>query len=296
MALCNSEECGMSLPPNFSRAVDLSSLGKPAPDMKSPLPGLEITAQNLQSEVLPLSTSKPVVVLCWTPRSTESVELLRTLGKFENDDAGKWVLAHVNIDEQAPVAQALQVRTIPYGVVFIGGQAVPFLEQLLSDNQLREVINKILAVAAQQGVGELPTEVTEPEEDEALAALDKGDYAAAEAAYRRLLARKPTDSYAKLGLAQVQLLARTHGVDAAKVMEDAIKHPDDVEIQIQCADVEVMSGYLEPAFDRLLRLIVIFEGDEQKRIKDRLLELFALVDPADPRVMKARTQLANVLF
>jgi len=250
----------------------------------------------LQAEILPLSKSKPVIVLCWSPRSPESVELLRTLGKLESAGGEKWILAHVNIDEQAPVAQALQARTIPYGVVFIGGQAVPFLEQTLSEDQLREVITKILTLAAQQGIGEEPVEETEPEEDEALAALDQGDYPAAEAAYKRLIARKPTDAYAKLGLAQVQLLARTHGVDAAKVMEDAIKHPDDIELQIQCADVEVMSGYLEPAFDRLLRLLLVMHGDEQKVIKDRLLELFALVDQADPRVIKARAQLANALF
>jgi len=286
----------MSLPPNFSQAVDLSSLGKPAPDLTSPIPGIEVTPLNLQAEILPLSKSKPVIVLCWSPRSAESVELLRTLGKLESAGSEKWILAHVNIDEQAPVAQALQVRTIPYGVVFIGGQAVPFLEQPLSEDQLREVITKILTLAAQQGIGEEPVEDTEPEEDEALAALDQGDYPAAEAAYKRLIARKPTDSYAKLGLAQVQLLARTHGVDAAKVMEDAIKHPDDIELQIQCADVEVMSGYLEPAFDRLLRLLVVMHGDEQKKVKDRLLELFALVDQADPRVIKARAQLANALF
>lgn len=286
----------MSLPPNFSQAVDLSSLGKPAPDTTTPLPGIEVTPLNLQAEVLPLSETKPVIVLCWSPRSGESVELLRTFGKLEGEYEGKWVLAQVNADKEVAVAQALQVRTIPFGVVFIGGQAVPFLEQLLSETQLREVLNKILTLAAQQGVGEEPVEETEPEEDEALAALDQGDYATAEAAYRRLIARRPNDSYAKLGLAQVQLLARTHGLDAAKIMADAIKSPDDIELQIQCADVEVMSGYLEPAFDRLLRLLVLFDGDEQKRIKDRLLELFALVDPADPRVMKARTQLANALF
>ena len=286
----------MSLPPNFSQAVDLSSLGKPAPDLTSPIPGIEVTPLNLQAEILPLSKSKPVIVLCWSPRSPESVELLRTLGKLESAGGEKWILAHVNIDEQAPVAQALQARTIPYGVVFIGGQAVPFLEQTLSEDQLREVITKILTLAAQQGIGEEPVEETEPEEDEALAALDQGDYPAAEAAYKRLIARKPTDAYAKLGLAQVQLLARTHGVDAAKVMEDAIKRPDDIDLQIQCADVEVMSGYLEPAFDRLLRLLLVMHGDEQKVIKDRLLELFALVDQADPRVIKARAQLANALF
>ena len=71
---------------------------------------------------------------------------------------------------------------------------------------MREVITNILTVAAQQGIGDAPVEQTEPEEDEALAALDQGDYETAEAAYKRLLARKPNDNYAKLGLAQVQLL------------------------------------------------------------------------------------------
>ena len=286
----------MSLPPNFSRAFDLSSLGKPAPDTTSPLPGIEVTPQNLQTELLPLSEQKPVVVICWTPRSADSVNTLRTLGQLEASDQERWALARVNVEEQAPVAQALQVRSVPYGVVFIGGKAIPFMEQPLSESQLKEVIQKILALAAQQGVGEAPVETAEPEEEEALAALDKGDFQTAEAAYKRLLDRKPNDSYAKLGLAQVQLLARTQGLDAAKVMDAALKNPDDVTLQMQCADVEVMSGYLEPAFERLLKLISALSGDDQKKVKDHLLELFALVDPADPRVIKARTQLANALF
>jgi putative thioredoxin len=158
------------------------------------------------------------------------------------------------------------------------------------------VINKILARAAKQGIGEEPAEQSEPEEDEALAAIDQGDYATAEAAYKRLLARKPSDNFAKLGLTQVQLLIRTEGVDGKKVMESAVSNPDDISIQMQCADVELMSGYLEPAFERLLRLIVILNGQEQTLVKDRLLELFFLVDPADPRVIKARAALANALF
>jgi putative thioredoxin len=286
----------VSLPPNFSQAVDLSSLGKPPVDTSTPMPGLEVTAENLQAEVLPLSNSKPVVILCWSARSAESVSTLRALGNLESSDSGKWVLARVDIDTQAPVAKALQARTIPYGVVFIGGQAIPFLEQALSESQLREVITKILTLAAQQGIGEEPIEPTEPEEDEALSALNQGDYETAEAAYKKLLARKPNDNFAQLGLAQVQLLIRTDGVNAQKAMEDAIKSPDDIAIQLKCADVEVMSGYLEPAFERLLNLVVILDGDNQKLVKDRLLELFGLVDSADPRVIKARAALANALF
>jgi putative thioredoxin len=57
-----------------------------------------------------------------------------------------------------------------------------------------------------------------------------------------------------------------------------------------------MAGHLEPGFKRLLALISLTSGDEQKRAKERLIELFALVDPADPRVIKARAALASALF
>ncbi len=286
----------MTLPPNFGRAYDLSGLGKPPVDTSKPLPGLEVNAANLTTEFLPMSAQKPVVVLCWSPRSAESVEMLEALGRLALTDQGSWVLARVNIDEQPQVAQALQTRTIPYGLVFIAEQPIPFVEQALSETQLREVIKKILTLAAQQGIGEAPVEEAEPEEDEALAAIDRRDFAAAEKAYKDLLARKPNDMYGKVGLAQVQLLIRIEGVDGAKVMAQAIEHPENVQIQMECADIEVAQGDLEAGYKRLLALISVLSGDEQKMVKERLLELFALVDSADPRVIKARAALANALF
>lgn len=286
----------MSLPPNFGRAVDLSSLGKPKPESAGPMPGVEITPENLTNEFLALSKAKPVVLICWSPRSPESEEVVGILGKFALADQGAWVLGRVDVDAQQQVAQALQVRAVPFAVAIINEQMVPLFEQPYPEAQIRMVIDKVLALAAEQGVGEAATEKIEPEEEEAIAALDAGDYATAEAAYKKLLARKPNDNFAVLGLAQTQLMARTDGVDGAKVMQDAIASPDEIEIQLQCADIEIVSGYLEPAFARLLRLIPLFDGAEKKQIKDRLIELFALVDPADPRVIKARAALANALF
>ena len=286
----------MSLPPNFGRAVDLSSLGKPKPESAGPMPGVEITPENLTNEFLALSKSKPVVLICWSPRSAESAEVVGILGKLALADQGTWVLGRVDVDAQQQVAQALQVRAVPFAVAIINEQMVPLFEQPYPEAQIRMVIDKVLSLAAEQGVGNAPTEKIEPEEEEAIAALDAGDYATAEAAYKKLLARKPNDTFAVLGLAQTQLMARTDGVDGAKVMQDAITSPDDIAIQLQCADIEIVSGYLEPAFARLLRLIPLFDGAEKKQIKDRLIELFALVDPADPRVIKARAALANALF
>lgn len=286
----------MSLPPNFGRAVDLSSLGKPKPESAGPMPGVEITPENLTNEFLALSKAKPVVLICWSPRSPESEEVVGILGKLALADQGAWVLGRVDVDAQQQVAQALQVRAVPFAVAIINEQMVPLFEQPYPEAQIRMVIDKVLALAAEQGVGEAATEKIEPEEEEAIAALDAGDFVAAEAAYKKLLARKPNDTFAVLGLAQTQLMARTDGLDGAKIMQDALASPDEIEIQLLCADIEIVSGYLEPAFARLLRLIPLFDGAEKKQIKDRLIELFALVDPADPRVIKARAALANALF
>ena len=286
----------MTLPPNFGRAVDLSSLGKPKPEPAGPMPGIEITPENLTNEFLSLSKAKPVVLICWSPRSPESQEVVAILGKLALADQGAWVLGRVDVDAQPQVAQALQTRAVPFAVAIINEQMVPLFEQPYPEEQIRMVIDKVLALAAEQGVGGAPAEKIEPEEEEAIAALDAGDYAKAEAAYKKLLVRKPNDNFAILGLAQTQLMARTDGIDGAKVMQDASAQPDDIAIQLQCADIEIVSGYLEPAFARLLRLIPLFDGAEKKLVKDRLIELFALVDPADPRVIKARAALANALF
>lgn len=286
----------MSLPPNFGRAVDLSSLGKPKPEAAGPMPGIEITPENLTNEFLALSKTKPVVLICWSPRSPESQEVVAILGKLAMADQGSWVLGRVDVDEQPQVAQALQTRNVPFAVAIINEQMVPLFEQPYPEAQIRMVIDKVLALASEQGVGGAPVEKIEPEEEEAIAALDAGDYAKAEAAYKKLLARKPNDNFAILGLAQTQLMARTEGIDGAKIMQEAIESPDDIEIQLRCADIEIVSGYLEPAFARLLRLIPLYDGADKKIVKDRLIELFALVDPADPRVIKARAALANALF
>jgi putative thioredoxin len=286
----------VTLPPNFGNAVDLSSLGKPKPAAQGPMPGVEVTPENLTNEFLALSKSKPVILICWSQRSPESLEVVATLGALEIAYENSWALGRVDVDAQPQVAQALQVRAVPFAVAIINEQMVPLFEQAYPEAQIRMVLDKVLALAAEQGVGDAPTEKIEPEEEEALAALDAGDFPTAEAAYKKLLARKPGDSFATLGLAQTQLLARTDGLDGAKIMQDAISLPDDLDLQMKCADIEVVSGYLEPAFARLLRMIQLLDGPEQKKAKDRLLELFALVDPADPRVIKARAALANALF
>ena len=158
------------------------------------------------------------------------------------------------------------------------------------------VIDKVLTLASEQGIGQAPVEQVEPEEIDAMNALESGDYIAAEAAYKKWLARKPAENLAKLGLAQTQLLMRTDGLDLDNVTAQSAAAPQDIELQLKAADVEIVNGGVEAAFSRLLHAVKATQGDDRTKIKNHLLELFALVDPSDPRLNAARKELASALF
>jgi putative thioredoxin len=115
----------MSLPPNFGQAFDLSSLTKPKADPSIPMPGLEVSVENLSSEILPLSLVRPVIILMWSSRSPESVEMVKLLGKLEGAYKQAFALARVDIETHPQVAQAFQTKSIPYAVAVIAEQMVP---------------------------------------------------------------------------------------------------------------------------------------------------------------------------
>ena len=286
----------MSLPPNFGQAFDLSSLTKPKVDTSIPMPGVEVSVENLSSEILPLSLVRPVIVVMWSPRSPESVEVVRVLGKLERDYKAAFALARVDIETHPQVAQAFQTKSIPYAVAIIAEQMVPLFEQAYPEAQVKMVIDKVLTLSSEQGVGQAPVEQMEAEEIEAMEALEAGNFLAAEAAYKKWLARKPSENLAKLGLAQTQLLMRTEGLDLDAVIDESTKYPGDIALQLKAADVEIVNGGVEAAFTRLLHAIRATSGDDRAKVKDHLLNLFALVDQSDPRLVAARKELASALF
>ena len=63
-----------------------------------------------------------------------------------------------------------------------------------------------------------------------------------------------------------------------------------------CADIEIATGKYEMAFDRLIEAVKSFTGDDRDKAKTHLISLFNLVDPTDPRLVKARSKLASALF
>ena len=282
---------------NFGNAFDLSTLKKPTAD-QLPTVGIPVTQENLVSEFVAKSKEQVVVLLAWSARSTQSKEILETLGKLEKADNGSWLLGTVDVDSQPQVAQALQIKSVPVAIAIIAEQLLPLFESVPPADQVRLVINKLLELASQKGVGAAPVGVTEipmeAEEEAAYAAMEKGDYKAAKLSYEAWLKRKPNEQVAVVGLSQVNLMLRIEGLDPVLTLKNA--KDDDLTSQLMCADIQVASGDYQAAFDRLLQVIKSMAGEDRDKAKNHLISLFNLVDPADPRLIKARAALASALF
>ena len=282
---------------NFGNAFDLSSLKKPTAD-QLPTVGIPVTQENLVSDFVSKSKEKVVVLLAWSTRSAQSKEILETLGKLMAADKDAWILGTVDVDSQPQVAQALQIKSVPVAIAIVAEQLLPLFESVPPADQVRLVINKLLELASQKGVGkapEGPTEIPmEAEEEAAYAAMEKGDYKAAKNSYEAWLKRKPNEQVAIVGLAQVNLMLRIDGLDPVLTLKNA--KDDDLNSQLMCADIQVASGDLSGAFDRLLAVIKLKKDGEADKAKAHLIALFNLVDPTDPRLIKARGELASVLF
>jgi putative thioredoxin len=259
---------------------------------------MPVTQENLVSEFVAKSKEQVVVLLAWSARSTQSKEILETLGKLEKADNGSWLLGTVDVDSQPQVAQALQIKSVPVAIAIIAEQLLPLFESVPPADQVRLVINKLLELASQKGVGAAPVGPTEipmeVEEEAAYAAMEKGDYKAAKLSYEAWLKRKPNEQVAVVGLAQVNLMLRIEGLDPVLTLKNA--KDDDLTSQLMCADIQVASGDYEDAFDRLLKVIKSMAGDDRDKAKNHLISLFNLVDPTDPRLIKARAALASALF
>ncbi len=295
-------------------AIDLSALARPTPAAGTPggLPAAGTWVRDVDptsfAEVVQASSRHPVIVVLWASWSQASRTVADDLGRLADEDAGRWLLARVDVEAHPQIAQAFAVQSVPVVVAMLGGRPLPLFEGQPDLAQMRGVIGQVLDAASANGItgtvaaGDQPAE--EPEEpplpplhQAAYDAIARDDLDAARAAYDQALKENPRDDEARAGLAQVGLLARTRDVgDPAAARQAAADAPGDVAAQLVVADLDVAGGHVDDAFARLVGLVRVTAGDEREQVRVRLLELFEVVGGDDSRVVAARRALTSALY
>jgi putative thioredoxin len=252
---------------------------------------IDVTEATFQSEVLERSLTTPVVIDFWAEWCEPCKQLSPILEKLAVEGGGAWVLAKVDVDANQRLAQMFRVQGIPLVYAVVGGQPVDAFSGVVPEAQLRQWLDAVLKA------GGVPVEESEdPRLASADEALISGDLDAAEQAYKKILSESPTDAAAEAGLAHVALARRVTGVDPAAALKAAKKAPDDLPAQMLAADVEMLSGQAERAYERLISLVRRIPAEDRETVRKHLVSLFTIAGPDDPAVASARRALASALF
>lgn len=295
----------------------------------APAHSFDVTTMDFEDKVMKASMDKPVIVDFWAPWCGPCKQLMPVLEQAVGKADGKILLAKVNIDENPELAQAMQVQSVPMVFVFFGGQPVTGFQGARPQSEIEELVDKLLAMAAQSAPDALDVPAALEEAAQALAA---GEITKAQAVYMHILQEDETNAAAYAGLLrsfvgngdleQARHLTEdvpesvkkdsdfTAAVTALELAENAavtggdVAHlhaavqadADDHQARFDLAMALFAAGEKGAAIEELLEIIRRDREWGDDKARKQLLQFFEALGFSDPDAVAGRKKLSAILF
>lgn len=285
---------------------------------------IDITLQNFEAELILASQQRPVLLDIWAPWCGPCRTLGPVLEKLEVAYAGRFTLAKLNSDEVPEIATQLSqmfgVRSIPFCVMFAGGQPVDGFVGALPEAQIREFLDKhvpageeleaeadVEAAADLMAEGDLETALqklahavqTAPADEVARyeyvkALLELGLVADARAAFTPVAAQAADTitPHARFAALAVWLAAAEAPPADPSALQAAIAaNKRDFEARFALAQAHLAAQRFTEAMDELLEIIMrdkAWNGEAARKAYVAILELLTKPAPK-PAAAEAKT-------
>ena len=163
----------------------------------------DITRQNFEAELVNASLAQPVLLDIWAEWCGPCKALGPILEKLETEYAGRFKLVKLDADAEPEIAQQLSqmfgVRSIPFCVLFKGGQPADGFVGALPESEVKKFLDKHVPSADEQAAED---DLAEAEE-----MLAEGDSEAAIDRLQAAVATNPANETARYDYLRALLMA-----------------------------------------------------------------------------------------
>lgn len=276
----------------------------------------DATQTNFEAAVIQASLSTPVLVDFWAEWCAPCRQLKPVLEKLANEYAGAFRLAKVDTEAEMQLASIFGIRSLPTVVLLKDGQMIDGFMGALPENAVREFLAKHgilpqdaveeetieLAETPAEAVNRLQQEIaaqpdkTELKLDLALALMQAGNAAAAEAELDALPAKFASDAKATRLRGQLDFARALDGAPGMPELLRRIEHdPADHAARDLLGVRLLLDGEAAAGLDQFLHVLRSQRDWQEGQARKRLIAAFNVLDDAD-LVSSYRRKMAAVLF
>ncbi|TDR40849.1 thioredoxin [Tahibacter aquaticus] len=276
----------------------------------------DATQENFENEVIKASLQTPVLVDFWAEWCAPCLQLKPVLEKLADEYAGAFRLAKVDTEAEMQLASIFGIRSLPTVVLLKDGQMIDGFMGALPEAGVREFLAKHaihpgapepaetidLAETPAETVNRLQQEIaaqpdkTELKLDLALALMQSGNAAAAEAELDALPAKFATDAKAVRLRGQLDFARALEGAPSKAELLQRVEHDAADHAARDLLGIRLLlDGEAAAGLDQFLHVLKTQRDWQDGQAKKRLIAAFHVLDDAD-LVGTYRRKMAAVLF
>src|SRR3954471_17455393 len=280
---------------------------------------IDTTLSSFEGDVIEASMEVPVLLDFWAPSCDPCKTLGPMLERLEREYGGRFKLVNVNSDTNPELVASFNLKSVPYAVAFVDGNAVAQFSGAQPEAYIRAFLDRLIPNpadlehrSAREALAQGQYDVAEEYLRNAIALdpaadgarldiinllLDRNELEAARAHFRLLSPRAENQSPFAAVSARMQAVETAATLPPMEELERRIEaDAHDLQARLDFADLHIARRDYRPALDQLLEIVRIDRKFKADVGRARMLEVFEMAGEQEDLVAEYRSKLSLLLF